>query len=182
MLGHTKNTSAHTESTPHTYTAWDIIVKSDLANVIILAIVFIYLGNKFLPKIIDQRKNQISKELEEAKQTRIKAQEELKEIEQRSKEASIEIERIKEDAKETAGTIKKQIEEETEKELEQLKLKIKREITSNYEDAIQSIKRASADTAIKLAEEALTKVSKNQEVQKKLISDFITELDKPSKN
>ena len=185
MSNHTNhNTVAHTKAEAHHHspTAWDIFVKSDLLNVLILAFALIYLGNKFLPGIVDQRKKQISKELEDAKQARIKAEEELEIIKQKSKNATLEIEEIKEEAKKSALSIKKQIEDETEKELEQLKQKVKREISSKYEEAVHDIKKSAGSTAIKLAETALTQISNNQEVQKKLMSDFMSELEKPSKN
>ena len=180
--------SAHSNtphSAPHTLHSvgpWQVLVESDLLNVLILALAFIYLGNKFLPQIIDQRKKQISKELEEAKAARIKAAEELALIEQKSQTATHEMEEIKKEAKKTADIIKKQIEQETEKNLEELKLKIKREIISSQEEAIQSIKKSASNTAIKLAEEALSKVSKNQEIQKKLVTDFLTDFKKPNTN
>ncbi len=179
MSGHTShNTAAHTKAEGHHHipTAWDLVVKSDLLNVFILAIAFVYLGNKFLPGIVDQRKKQISKELEEAKQARIKATEELEAIKQKSKNAEKEIEEIKLDAKKAAESIKKQMEEETERDLNNLKEKVKREISSKYEEAVHDIKKSVGSTAIKLAEVALTQMSTNKEVQKKLVSDFMTEL------
>lgn len=163
-------------------TFWDILVKSDLLNVIILAIAIIYLGNKYLPKIIDGRKNQISKELEDAKQARIKAAEELKTIQEKTKNIAQEIEEIKNDAKKTALTIKTQMEKETEKEIEALKLKIQREIAASQEEAIQNIKKSATDAAVKMAEEALSKLSQNKEVQDKLTEDFLFEISKPNKN
>lgn len=160
----------------HASNMWDILIGSDLLNVIILAIAIIYLGNRFLPKIIDQRKNQISKELEEAKKARIKAQDELEAVKEKTRQAKTEIEGMKEEAKKTAIIIKKQIEEETEKELENLKLKIKREINTNREEAVRDIKRSASEAAIKLAEEALSKIAKNEEIQKKLTADFLAEI------
>ena len=172
----------HTETAVHQVGLWDVLVKSDLLNVIILAVAIIYLGNKFLPQIIDQRKKQITRELEQAKLASLKASEELEEIKKKSENSEKEIEEIKNDAKNTAQIIKKQFEQETEKELEQLKLKVKREIISTQEEAIQSIKMKASETAIKLAEEALTKMTKDQGIQKKLIGDFLSELKAPSKN
>lgn len=172
----------HTETAVHQIGLWDVLVKSDLLNVIILAIAFIYLGNKFLPQMVDQRKKQISKELEEAKLARIKANEELVEIKEKTKRVELEVEEIKKEARNTAIIIKTQIEQETEKEIEQLKLKIKREINTSQEEAIQNIKKSASEAALKLAEEALVKVSKNKEVQKKLVGDFLTELKAPNKN
>ncbi len=161
---------------------WQILVESDLLNVLILALAFVYLGNKFLPQIIDQRKKQISKELEDAKQARAKAEEELSTIKKKTENLIFEIEEIKTEAGKTAEVIKKQMQEETEKELEQVNQKIKREINSNQEETIQVIKKSASDSAIKLAEEALSKVVSNYEVQKKLMEDFVNELNKPSKN
>lgn len=187
MSAHTKQNmtagTIHELSLPHhAPNTWDILVKSDLLNVLILALAFVYLGNKFLPQILDQRKKQISKELEDAKAARIKADEELKIIKEKTKNITLEIEEIKEEAKKTALTIKKQIEEDTEKELSNLRQKVKKEITSNQEEAIQDIKKSASSAAIKLAEEALSQVTKNQEIQKKLLSDFMAGLDNPSKN
>lgn len=164
------------------HSLWDILVKSDLLNVIILAIAIIYLGNKFLPKIIEQRKNQIKKELEHAHEASLKASEELEEIKKKAKNAEYEIEEIKNDARKTAQMIKKQIQEETEKELEGLKLRVKREITSSQEEAIQDIKQEASETAIKLAEEALIKMTKDESIQKKLVEDFLKEIKNPGKN
>ena len=59
---------------------WKILVESNLLNIIILAMAIIYLGNKFLPKIVNERKKQISKELEDAKTAKEKAEEELGKI------------------------------------------------------------------------------------------------------
>ena len=180
MSAHTKT---HTQTTMHHEIGpWQILVESNLLNVLILALAFVYLGNKFIPKIVNQRKNQISKELEDAKQARLKAEEELSAIKKKTENLVSEIEGIKSEAKKTAEIIKTQIQKETEKELEQVNQKIKREISSNYEETVQTIKKSASDSAIKLAEEALSKVVSNYEVQKKLMEDFVRELDKPSKN
>ncbi len=180
MSAHTnQNTKAHTH---HEIGPWQVLVESNLVNVLILALAFVYLGNKFLPQIINQRKNQISKELEDAKQARLKAEEELSAIKRKTENIVSEIEEMKNEAKKTAEIIKNQIQEETEKELEQVNQKIKREINSNYEETVQTIKKSASDSAIKSAEEALSKVVSSYEVQKKLMEDFVSELKKPSKN
>ena len=184
MSDHTNN-GEHLASTAqhhHEIGPWQVLVESNLVNVLILALAFIYLGNKFLPKIVDQRKKQISKELEDAKQARIKSEEELASIKRKTENIASEIEQIKSEAKKTAEIIKKQIHEETEKELEMANLKIKREMNSNYEETIQEVRKSASNSAIKLAEEALSKVAENHEVQKRLMEDFISELNKPSKN
>ncbi len=170
------NTSAH-ETGP-----WQVLVESNLLNVLILALALVYLGNKFIPKMIDQRKTQISKELEDAKQAKIKAEEELSTIQRKTEDIASEIEEIKSEARKTAEIIKKQIHEDTEKELEQINQKIKREISSNYDETVQTIKKSASESAIRLAEEALSKVASNHEVQKKLMEEFVSELNKPSKN
>lgn len=169
-------------STQHSFGPWQVFVESNLLNVLVLVLAIVYVGNKFLPKIADERKKQISKELEEAKLARIKAEEELEEIQKKTKNIFQEVESIKKEAKETALTIRKQIEQDTEKELEGLKAKIKKEINTSKEEAIQNIKRQTSESAIRFAEEALTKVSKNLEIQKKLASDFLNELKTPNKN
>ena len=184
MSDHTnQHTQANTQTHTHHETGpWQILVQSNLLNVLILALAFVYLGNKFLPQIINQRKNQISKELEDAKQARLKAEDELSTIKKKTENIVSEIEEMKTEAKKTAEVIKKQMQEETEKELEQVNQKIKREINSNYEETIQEIRKSASSSAIKLAEEALSKVAGNHEVQKKLMEEFVSELNKPSKN
>ena len=168
------------QSTQHLL--WDILVKSDLLNVIILAIAFVYLGNKYLPKIIDKRKEQLTKEIGDAKSARIKTEEELEKVKQKTQNLENEIEEIKEEAKKTALLIQKQIEEETQKDLDLLELKMKKEIDTSWEEVLQDIKKSVGDTAIKLAHDTLNKVSKNEAVQKKLIDDFLVELKGPNKN
>jgi len=180
------NTHAGTQHhvTNHRYhlNAWDVLVKSDLLNVLILAFAFIYLGNKFLPKIVNERKNQISKELEEARAAKIKASEELEVIKQKTKQLTTEIENLKKDAIETAATIKRQIEQDTNKELEKLKEKMNKEIVTTREEAIQKLKNQASEAAVKLAEETISKISRNKEVQDKLVSDFLSEINLPSNN
>jgi len=176
------SSEGHEAAHEHTLGWWQILVQSDLLNVIILAIAMIYLGNKFMPKILDQRKSQISKELEDAKNTRLKAEGELEQVRHKTKNILKEIEQIKEEAKVSATTIKKQMEEETEKEIERLKEKVKKEIASSKDEAVESIRKSASTTAIKLAEEALTQISKNKEVQEKLLSDFLSEVKTPNSN
>ena len=160
----------------HSVSPWQVIVGSNLLNVIILAIAIIYLGNRFLPQIIDQRKKQISKELEEAQNARIKAVQELENIQEKTKNISCEVEELKEEARITSLSIKKQVEQNTEKELESLRQKVKREISSSYDEAIQEIKKTTSTQAINLAEEALKKLSNNKEIQERLIKDFLAEI------
>ena len=160
----------------HSIGPWQVIVGSNLLNVIILAIAIIYLGNRFLPQIIDQRKKQISKELEEAKNARIKAVQELENIQEKTKNISREVEELKEEARITSLSIKKQVEQDTEKELESLRQKVKREISSSHDEAIQEIKKTTSTQAINLAEEALKKLSNNKEIQEKLVKDFLAEI------
>lgn len=58
--GH-ETTTTHVEH--HAVGPWQLLVESDLLNVLVLALAIAYLGNKFIPKMIDERKKQISKEL-----------------------------------------------------------------------------------------------------------------------
>lgn len=168
--------------TSHHLTWWDILVKSDLLNIAVLLIVLIYLGNRFLPKIIEERKKQISKELEGAKEARTKAENELREIQEKVKKVDEEVGQIKKEAKKTAEILKKQIEDDTEKELLKLKEKVEKEIISSQEEAIQDIKKSASEEALRLAEDALGKISKNEEIQKKLVDDFVAGLKSPDRN
>ena len=172
--GHSASHSQHS--------MWDILVKSDLLNIIILVLIIVYLANRFLPKIVESRKLQISKELENARKIKEKAEEELKIVKEKSKNLFLEIDQIKKEALSTASTIKKSIEEETRKEIDLLGLKLKREITALEEEAILNIQKSTSDLAIKLAEEALTKISKDEKIQNKLVGDFLSGLRRPSKN
>lgn len=172
----------HEVSHEHPVGWWQILVQSDLLNVIILAGAMIYLGNKFMPKMLDQRKSQISKELEDAKNARLKAEEELEQIRHKTGNILKEIEQMKEEAKVSAVTIKKQMEEETGKEIERLKEKVKKEIASSKDEAVESIRKSASTTAIKLAEDALTQISKNKEIQEKLLNDFLSEVKTPNSN
>lgn len=166
----------------HSIGLWQILVESDLLNIILLIGAIIYLGNKFLPKIIEQRKNQIISELEDAKKARQKAEKELGEVKEKTRNILDEINKIKEEAGNTAAALKKQIEIDTEKELENLKIKVKNEIITTHDQTVEDIRREISNTVLKLAEEAISKLSKNKEVQDKLTGDFLKELKEPSKN
>lgn len=177
--------SDHTNSAHighHEIGPWQILVESNLLNTLILVIVIVYLANKYLPGLVNARKNQISKELEKAKEAKGKAMEELEKIKQKVKNLSFEMSEIKNEATKAAEAIRKSIEDETGKEIEMLKLKVKKEIGSLEEEAVHNIQRTASEAAIKLAEETLAKVSKNETIQKKLVDDFLSEIDKPSNN
>lgn len=161
---------------------WQILVESDLLNVIILFLAIIYLGNKFLPKIIDQRKNQITKELNDAQITKQKAEKELEEIREKTKNILNEIKEIKEEARNSADIIKKQIETDTGKELENLKLKVNNEIRTIHDETVEEIRKVASTIVLKLAEETVSRFSKNKEVQDKLTKDFLKGLKEASKN
>ena len=170
------------EQAHHSFGIWEILVNSNLLNVLVLAMAIIYLGNKFLPKIVDEKGKQIKKELDEARQARLKAEEELELIKRKTENLSKEIEQINIEARQSAQIIKKQIEAEAEKDLEQLKQKVKREITSTNEEAVNDIKKSTSEAALKLAEESLSKVVKNYEIQKKLMQEFLSQVNSTSKN
>ena len=182
MSDHTNHTTTSAHTGHHEIGPWQILVESNLLNTLILVLVIFYLANKYLPGIVNTRKNQISKELEKAKEAKEKAMEELEKIKEKAKNLSFEVAEIKNEASKTAEAIRKSIEDETGKEIEMLKLKVKKEIGSLEEEAIHNIQKSASEAAIKLAEETLMKVSKNETVQKKLVNDFLSGLDKPSKN
>ncbi len=173
---------AHAPQAHHEIGPWQILVQSNLLHVLILAVAIIYLGNKFLPQMVDQRKKQISKEFEDVKLAKTKAYKELEDIKKKTQNANQEVEEIKQEARKTAEAIVVQMGHDTEKELEQLRLKIKREINTSWDETVQEIKTTTADTAFKLAEEALNRLSKDNETQKKLSSDFLVELEKVGKH
>lgn len=166
----------------HNIGPWQVLVESNFLNFLVLAIIIVYLGNKYLPQVIENRKKQISKELEHAKEAKMKAAQELEKIKEKSKLLTGEIEDIKKEATKTASAIKKSIEEETEKEIETLKAKLKKEIVTLQDEAIQNIQKEASNAAIKMAEETLKNLAKNENIQNKLIEDFIGELNKTSRN
>lgn len=182
MSEHANHSGTHAHTAHHEIGPWQILVESDLANVLVLVIVIVYLANKFMPKFIDERNKQISKELEGAKSARMKAEEELRVIEEKCKNISTEVEEIKSEAKKTSISLKETIEKETEIEIENLKIKARKDISNAQNEAIQKIQTSASEAAIKLAEEALIKISQNPEVQQKLIDDFLHELERPSNN
>ena len=167
----------HSSQGEHKHSLWDIIVHSDLLNTLILAFAIIYLGNKFLPKMVDERRKQISKELKDAEVARINAENELREARKKTENINAEIEQIKKDGFKNAELIKNEIEKDTKKELEELNQRIKREINASHEEAVQQVKKSTSEAAIKLAEEALVKISSKPDIQKKLQQDFVKDLE-----
>jgi len=178
------STHASTEAhdSHHEVGVWQILFESNLLNMVILAAVVIYLANKYIPKILTTRKDQISRELTKAKEAQEEAEKELEIAREKTQKLSLEIEEIKTEAKKTASAIKAGIEEDTEKEIELLKNRIRKEISNAEDEAVHSIQKSATNAAIKLAEETLIKVSQNEEVQKKLINDFVSGLKEPGKN
>lgn len=156
---------------------WNVLVHSDLLNVIILALAMVYLGNKFLPKMVDERRKQISKELKEAEIARINAENDLRETRKKTENINAEIDQLKKESLKNAQLIKSEIEKDTKKELEELNQRIKREINASHEEAVQQVKKSTSEAAIKLAEEALVRISSKPDIQKKLQNDFIKDLE-----
>lgn len=133
-------------------------------------IIFIFVFYKFaipvVVKALDQRIEEIKRDLEESENLRIEAQEMLAQYQRKQRDALKESEKIIEKAKENAKNYKKNIEAELEASMKRREEKLEKRIERMKQDAIDDIQRYAAKLSMDAAQKIIideldTKTAKN---------------------
>jgi F-type H+-transporting ATPase subunit b len=155
-------------------------INSDLlgSNVINLAIVITFLfvyGSKFLNNILEQRREKIAQEIQEAEKSAQEAAKALAEAKENLDQAQAKAKQIKADAEETGKNLHAEILAQGEKEVERMKASAVQELDTERAKVIAELKRQIAILALEKAEQDL-KDRLNDDVQGQLISRAIDQL------
>lgn len=143
----------------------------------VLLLVFLYwLGAKFLPPILLQRKESIESAIANARKTREEGVKFLEDQKAKVANADKEAEEIIVEARQIAEQMKTQSAEQTKKDIEQMSVKFEHAIHNERQMVITELRTASVKAAMQLAEAQLEQTV-TPAVKTKLLNQFIGELD-----
>ena len=160
------------------FNVWDFLITF-LAFVVLLIIVFFF-GYKPVKEVIQKRKEYVNSNIKEAEDRELKSRglvDEAKETLEKSKKTALE---IVESSKETALKEKEKIllsaKEEAKREIDKAHEDIKREIEAEKDNMHKEI----VDVALKASEELLQR-ELNTKDNKRLLDDFVSEIENKDK-
>jgi F-type H+-transporting ATPase subunit b len=129
-----------------------------------------------ISEALDRRQHAIEESIDHAEQVRKQADDLLIEYQGRLKEARQQSEQILERARKTAETREREIQAEAQERREQLMEQTRKDIEAETRRAIQEIRREVADLTV-LATEKVTRKVLDEEDQRRLVEDALSELD-----
>jgi F-type H+-transporting ATPase subunit b len=129
-----------------------------------------------ISEALDKRQHAIEESIDHAERVRHQADELLEEYRERLKEARTQAEEILDRARKTGEATERNAQEEATKRREQLMEQTRREIETETRRAIQEIRREVADLTV-LATEKVTRKVLDEEDQRRLVEDALSELD-----
>jgi F-type H+-transporting ATPase subunit b len=150
--------------------------KSNLLNWLLLVALLGWLYAKYVPPILTARKEAIDSELKAAANAKEAAAKALDEQKEKVAKADLEAERIMVEAKEEAEQLRKHIEGQADKDLTELLKKFESQAAMERRLAISQMREIAVKTALKLAQENMTRAM-NEERRGKLLNQFIEQLD-----
>jgi len=150
--------------------------KNNFINWLLLVGLVVWLWNKYTPPMFQSRKENIENQLREAELARQNAERFLKEQQERVANAEAEAEKILADAKHLAEQLKLQVEEQTTKEIADLKIKLENSIANERQMAVIEMRSAAAKASIELTKQILPGLM-TANVKANLLTQFIEELD-----
>jgi len=129
-----------------------------------------------ITEALDRRQKSIEDSIDAAEQTRTAADELLAEYRERLKAAREQADEIVGRARKAAETHERDSQEDAKIKREQLMEQTRRDIESETRRAIQEIRREVADLTV-MATEKVTRKTLNEEDQRRLVEDALSELD-----
>ncbi len=129
-----------------------------------------------ISEALDRRQHAIEESIDHAERIRHEADDLLAEYRERLKEARGQAEQILERARKTADTTERDAQEHATERREQLMDQTRREIETETRRAIQEIRREVAELTV-LATEKVTRKVLDEEDQRRLVEDALSELD-----
>jgi F-type H+-transporting ATPase subunit b len=151
------------------------ILGSNLINLIIVIGLLVVYGGKFIGNLLEERRNKIAQEIEEAEQQAAAAAKALAEGQKNLSEAKERAKKITSDAQTTAGKAKEEILAQGQKDIERMKATAVQELDSERTKVVNELKRTIAVLALEKAEQQL-KDTLTDEVQGKIISRAVEQL------
>jgi F-type H+-transporting ATPase subunit b len=152
------------------------LFENNLINWLLLIVLLFWLGNKYLPGAFRSRQNSIETMLREASQARAEGIAFLEAQQKKIANAEKEAEKILVDARHMAEQMRTQLEEQTRRELDDLRLKVEQQIAGERQVAITQLRAAAASAAVALTEATLASHVTAQ-TRQRLISQFVEQLE-----
>lgn len=131
------------------------LFSNNLINWLALVALIAWLASKHLPGVFATRKEAIETVLKEASQARAEGQAFLEAQQKKIANAEKEAEKILVEAKQMAEQMRAQAEEQTNKAVADLSVKIEQQIAGERQIAITQLRAAAAKAAVRLAEATL---------------------------
>lgn len=162
----------------HASSFMDVVLdfQSNLVNWLILAGLIIWGWNKLIPSVVEKRARSINETIDAAEKARAEAEAFLTEQKSKVENAEAEAAKIIDEAKVVAEQMKKEMQAQTEKDIESLKQKFEAAIANERQVVVTETRKAAVKAAMQLSESYL-KSNVSDAEKKQLLSQFIEQLD-----
>jgi F-type H+-transporting ATPase subunit b len=151
------------------------ILGSNLINLIIVIILLVVYGGKFVGNLLTERSNRIAEEIQEAENRASVAAKALAEGKENLNQAQVKAKQIKSDAESTAEKLRSEILAQGQKEIERMRATAVQELDSERAKVVADLKQTIAVLALNKAEQQLRETL-TDEVQGKLVSRAVEQL------
>lgn len=152
------------------------LFENNLINWLLLVVLMGWLANKYLPGAFRSRQETIEGMLREARQARAEGLAFLEAQQKKIANAEKEAEKILVDARHMAEQMRAQLEEQTRRELDDLRLKIEQQIAGERQVAVTQLRAAAASAAVALTQATLAAHVTDQ-TRQRLITQFVEQLE-----
>jgi F-type H+-transporting ATPase subunit b len=150
--------------------------KSNFINWFLLVAIIVWACAKYLPPVFAARKQSIDDQIKSAREAKESAAKVLEEHKAKIADADKEIKQIVLEAKQAAEQMQRQIEEQTKKDMEDLRHKFDASAATERQLAISEMRAIAVKAAVKVAEEALSNALSEKE-KAKLLTQFVEQID-----
>lgn len=154
---------------------WENIAITIVAFLILYWLLSKYAFNKLFA-IMEQRRELVASQLNEAKQTREQATQYVEEQKAALQEARNEAQSIIEQSRKTSVNQTEQMLNEAKQEAERLKLEAVRAIESEKYKAVESLRSELGAVSVQIASKILDKEVKQDNVQEELVEKYLNEV------
>jgi F-type H+-transporting ATPase subunit b len=151
------------------------ILGSNLINLIIVIVLLVVYGSKFIGNILTERRSKIAEEIQEAENRAATAAKALAKAQENLNQAQAQAKQIKADAESSAQKARAEILAQGQQEVSKMKANAVQELDSERAKVIADLKRRIAVLALEKAEQEL-KNRLNDDIQGRLISRAVEQL------
>ncbi len=152
---------------------WDLILESNIINVLIFILILLYLAWKFLPKILREKNQEISEVFHKAEDRSLKAEEELKNTTKLLKEYKDNSNERQAQKDQMIESIKTNLRNENTRKLEAMRERCQREIQKYKEINEYEIKKELIDLSIEETKKYLSKNLAVDEFNDKALQEIV---------